>query len=356
MVKAATLAHYLIELGVGPESMVGLCMDKSKWAIVAMMAILQAGGVVVPLGVSHPLARIEVIVKDTKAKIILVDQQQADRIAELAKVQLRSSHFQLITIASRLLTLLPAKHETPNTIVTPDNAAWVVYTSGSTGVPKGVILEHSALCTSMRAGGARFGMGSDTRTIQFAAHTFDAVIQDYMTLIWGGTVCIPSESDRMNDLAGVMRSMDVNFANLTSTVARLITPAEVPKLRIMVLAGEPVQAGVVEKWHENVNILNAMGPSECSINATCYGPTDPSQVPIIGFPIGSRLWVTDVTDSDRLCPIGAPGELLIEGPLLARGYLNDIERTAASFIIDPEFTKILELGLKPGRRMCRTAE
>lgn len=353
--QAATLAYYLAELGVGPETTVSFCMDKSKWAAVAMLAILQAGGVVIPLGTGYPLKRTQGIVQDAHSNIILVDQSQADSLAALADTPL---HPRLIVVGPALIDSLPAKTESPAVTVRTKNAAWVVYTSGSTGVPKGVVLEHAALCTSLRCLGARFAMNTDTRTIQFAAHTFDVVVQDvFATLVAGGTVCIPSEADRMSNLAQAMRSMDVNFASLTSTVARLITPGEVPKLRTLVLLGEPVQTGVVEMWHKHVKVLNAYGPSECSINSTCNGPLkDPSRSSNVGVAMGTRLWITEATNPDQLCPIGIPGELLIEGPQLSRGYLNDTERTNASFITDPAFTRNPILGLEPGRRMYRTGD
>ena len=354
-VKAATLAHHLIGLGIGPESTISLCMDKSLWAVVAMLAILQTGSAVVPLGTSYPLKRAESIVNDAASKIILVDQIQANRLAELANVP---PHPRLIKVDSVFLNSLSSAKRAPTTNVAPRNLAWVVYTSGSTGVPKGVMLEHLALCTSLHHLGSRFGMGIHTRTIQFAAHTFDVAIQDvFATLIWGGTVCIPSEEDRMSNLAGAMRSMDVNFADLTSTVARLITPAEIPSLRTLVLVGEPVQASVVETWHKHVSVLNAYGPSECSINSTCNGPlTNPSQHSNIGLAMGTRLWVTEVTNPNRLSPIGMTGELLIEGPQLSRGYLKDVERTNESFVIDPSFTMNPALDLEAGCRMYRTGD
>ncbi|KAL6232843.1 hypothetical protein BDW75DRAFT_246914 [Aspergillus navahoensis] len=303
--SASTLATHLVELGVGPEVSVPLCMDKSVWAVVYFLAVLQAGGVVVPLGTGHPVPRIASIIRDTQSKLVLVDAQQAERLAELA-----SSHgLTLLPIDPQLLNNLPGA--TPQTCVTPANAAWIVFTSGSTGKAKGVVLTHSNLSTAVKTHSARFGLGSHTRTIQFAAHTFDAVLQDYFTtLVNGGTVCVPSE-------------MNVNFANLTSTVARLLTPEQVPSLELLVLAGEQIQDAVVETWYQHAEVLNVYGPTECSINSTCNGPiSDLAEAQSIGFGMGSRTWIADPTNPNRLSPVATPGELLIEGPA----------RTEAAFI------------------------
>ncbi|RDW69663.1 hypothetical protein BP6252_08683 [Coleophoma cylindrospora] len=349
---ATSLAFYLKnELGVGPEKMVGLCMDKSKWAVVAMLAIMYAGGVVVPLGVAHPLTRISGILEDSASCVVLVDATQHERLVGLKTT--------LISVDARLMEKLSNQNENeiklPLTEVTPRNLAWVVYTSGSTGKPKGVMLEHRALSTSLQAHGSAFGMGINTRTIQFAAHTFDAAIQDiFTTLCKGGCVCIPSEHDRVNNLTMAMVSMDVNFANFTSTVASMLVPEELPSLRTMILAGEAVTPTAVGLWSQHVTIFNSYGPSECSINSSCSKPVkEISQASNVGLPLACCFWVADATDYNYLCPIGAPGELLIEGPIQARGYLNDTEKTNRSFMTDPGFTK--RLGLS-GRRMYRTGD
>ncbi|KAL3429906.1 hypothetical protein BDV09DRAFT_200156 [Aspergillus tetrazonus] len=352
--QATKLSHYLRGLKVGPERMVGLCMDKSKLAGVAMLAILQAGGVVVSLGVNHPLIRIEGIVEDTNVDVILVDEQQRDRLSTIPNVQL------VIVEESLLATSTTKSMEgEPPVNVTPNNAAWVIYTSGSTGRPKGVVLQHRALCSSIRAHGARFKMGPHTRMLQFAAHTFDACIQDYFTtLAFGGVVCVPSEHERMSDLSTAVRKLGVTFATLTSTVARLIDPNDVSAMQQLALVGEPVKADVVKRWLGHVTVLNAYGPSECSIHSTCSEPlTDPKQSAIIGTGMGSRVWVADVRDYNRLCPIGVPGELLIEGPILAREYLNDPQKTGNAFITNPAFLKELDIPCSFNEgRMYRTGD
>ncbi|KAJ5810979.1 hypothetical protein N7447_010495 [Penicillium robsamsonii] len=350
---SSQLAWYLKDLQVGAENMVGVCMDKSKWAGIAMLAILQAGGVVVPLGVAHPMARLTGILEDTRANIILVDAEQRARLSSLPDVK-------LVVVNESLLQTIPAREDTLNARVGPDNAAWVIYTSGSTGKPKGVVLQHRALCSSIKAHGARFGMNSQTRMLQFAAHTFDACIQDYFTtLSWGGVVCVPNEEERMSDFTMAMHRMEVTFATLTSTVARLIHPPDVPSMQQLALVGEPVKADVVKQWLPYVTVLNAYGPSECSIHSSCSEPLiDPKQASIIGTSMGTRLWVVDVDDFNQLCPIGAPGELLIEGPLLAREYLNDEAKTRAAFVFEPSFIQQLNIQSDHGERwrMYRTGD
>ncbi|EPE34341.1 Acetyl-CoA synthetase-like protein [Glarea lozoyensis ATCC 20868] len=351
---ATSLAFHLQhELGVGPEQKVGVCMDKSKWAVVAMLAVMYAGGVVVPLGVAHPLTRIRGILIDSASSVVLVDATQRERLVDL--------HTSLICVDAKLIARLSSQNQKQNQTqklqveVTPGNLAWVVYTSGSTGKPKGVMLEHRALSTALQAHGSAFGMDTNTRTIQFAAHTFDAAIQDiFTTFSKGGCVCIPSEHDRVNNLTKAMASMNVNFANFTSTVASMLVPEELPSLKTMILAGEAVTPTAVGLWSQHVTIFNSYGPSECSINSSCSKPVkEVSQASNVGLPLSCCFWVTNTTDYNSLCPIGAPGELLIEGPIQARGYLNDKEQTNKSFVTDPGFTK--KLGLS-GRRMYRTGD
>jgi non-ribosomal peptide synthetase component F len=235
---ARRLAHHLVNhCGVGPEVTVGLCMDKSRWAVVSILSILMAGGVVVPLGVQQPLTRIETIVKDSKISTILADAAQVRRLAQLEGND--ASPPRLIVVDAELLSELPAL-PVPSTTrpicdsVSPDNAAWIVYTSGSTGVPKGVVLEHKALCSSFHAHGPRVGFGPDTRALQFSAYTFDNCIEDILSVLTvGGFVCVPSEDQRLNALTDTIRRMNVNLLNATPTVASLIQPTDVPMLKTL---------------------------------------------------------------------------------------------------------------------------
>ncbi|KAL6886034.1 hypothetical protein GGI43DRAFT_418555 [Trichoderma evansii] len=346
------LAHHLVGRGVGPEVKIGVCMDKSKWTIVAMLSILRAGGAVVPLGVGHPLARIAGIVQDIAAPIVLVDRGHEQRLDGL------SAHTQMLAVDSFFESppSNPAPSDEPCTSVRSENVAWVIFTSGSTGKPKGVVLEHGGLVTSILAHAPLWGLSPSTRTLQFAAFTFDVSISDVMaTLAFGGCICALSEDDRLSRLNQSASDLRVTYANVTPTVARLLDPKQIPTLKTLVLIGEPVDAGVVDRWNKDAIVINGYGPAEASIVFHCSPPIlDPAVAANVGQPIAGGAWVADPDDIGRLVPLGAPGELLIEGPLLSRGYLNDPVKTAAVFVTDPAFVQ--ELGLGHGRRMYRTGD
>ncbi|THC88469.1 hypothetical protein EYZ11_012084 [Aspergillus tanneri] len=347
------LAYHLVEeQGVGPDVMVGLCMDKSKLGAVAMVAILRAGGAVVPLGVQQPLARIEGIMQDAAMPLVLVNQVHEQRLAPLRV------HAQFLAVDAFFEvppSALAITSPEPFTAVRPENVAWVIYTSGSTGKPKGVVLQHGSLATSIFFHGRRLDIQSHDRLLQFAAFTFDAAIQEIITAFaFGACTCLPSEEDRMDRLSAYISEANVTIATLTSTVAALVQPQDAPTVRTMILMGEAVQAKVVDQWIGHANVINAYGPSECCIHSTCQKIPDTSLALNIGTAIAGGTWVVNPASVGQLVPLGAPGELLIEGPLLARGYLNDPVKTAAAFIEDPAFVE--ELGLSPGRRMYRTGD
>ncbi|KAI1333949.1 hypothetical protein F5Y15DRAFT_430188 [Xylariaceae sp. FL0016] len=350
---ALRLAYHLANHHrVKPETTVGLCMEKSRWAIVSILAILMAGGAVVPLGNQQPVPRIATITQDAGLSIILTDSTHAQRLADLEGVSPRL----LIVDAPRVEHLPVPPTGALIDRVKPANAAWVVYTSGSTGVPKGIVLEHQALCSSFAAHGPRVGFGPGTRAFQFSAYTFDNAIEDILSVLsYGGCVCVPSEDQRLNALADTIRSLGVNLVNITPTMASLLEPTDVPLVKTMLLGGETVSPAVVEQWLGRATVINTYGPAECSVDVACSAPMkQPSEAYTIGHPLGVNFWVVSSLDYNRLVPLGMPGELLVEGPHLGRGYINDAEKTKQSFIWDPSF--VSKLGLSSGRRMYRTGD
>jgi amino acid adenylation domain-containing protein len=347
---SARLANHLVAIGIEPEAKIGLSMAKSQWAVVAMLAILRAGATVVPLGIQLPLARVEVIIRDAAIRFVLADEQQMVRLANMET--------DVLTIESSFLSDLASTFIGSCTTRQPksSDSAFIIYTSGSSGVPKGVVLEHGTLSASAQAHGTAFGLNTGSRVLQFAAYTFDVSIQEnFTTLYYGGCVCVPSEDERMSNLEGCIAAMGVNFLSLTSTVAEFLDPIKIPTVETLVLLGEPVTHAVLDLWTGHATILNAYGPAECSIHSTCSPPLiHRKHASWIGRPLAGCFWVVDPRDYNRLCPTGVPGELLIEGPFLARGYLNDLAKTKDSFVIDPYFVQQYDLGRN--RRMYRTGD
>ncbi|KAL8877067.1 MAG: hypothetical protein Q9198_004846 [Flavoplaca austrocitrina] len=220
-----------------------------------------------------------------------------------------------------------------------EKAMYVVFTSGSTGEPKGVIVSHGSYCTGAMAHNPYYELGPGSRYLLFGSPAFDLYIHEIVsTLMAGGCICVPSGDDQMGDITGVIRSMDVNTASFTSSFARQIDPQDVPGLKILALVGEALAKDQQEAWADRVCLLNSYGPSECSVITNIHkGVTKSSDTTNIGPVIAGSGWIVDRNDHDRLLPLGAPGELLIEGPLLGRGYLNDPEKTAAAFIENPRW-------------------
>jgi amino acid adenylation domain-containing protein/non-ribosomal peptide synthase protein (TIGR01720 family) len=345
------LAIYLMSFGITPETLVPTCFDKSAWTIIAMLAVLKAGGGCVPLDATHPKTALETRVIDTEAQVVLASPERAQIFEDMVPY--------VIPVSRSLLDQLPNDNTGSCTTVQSINPSFVIFTSGSTGQPKGVVLEHRSMVTSADAHGSALGIGPQTRFLQFAAYTFDVSLEEiFTTLMRGGCVCVPSDHDRFNSLTGAINELNAHFMHLTPTVATLLQPSDVLTIKEIVVGGEALTKNVVEIWGKSIPVHNTYGPSECSISSTHNGNAGTSEdVCNIGRSIGSVSWVVDPSDHDRLVPVGCVGELLIEGPILARGYLNDREKTAKSFIENPAWVANDPNGSdRSPRRMYKTGD
>ena len=251
------LAHYLVELNVGPEMFVPTCFDKSAYTIVAMLAVLKAGAAAVPLDATHPRAPLELRVRDVQAQVVLAAPSRAQMFYEMVP--------NVVTVDREFLSRLPAINHEACPSVTPMNPCFIIFTSGSTGKPKGVVLEHRAIVTSGRATGDAYSFGPTSRVLQFAAYTFDNSLEEiFITLMRGGCVCVPSEHDRFNNLAEAINTLEVNFMDITPTVAGFLRPSDVPELKGLALGGEPLTKENIEVWGKDVELHCCYGPSEVS--------------------------------------------------------------------------------------------
>ena len=326
---AQKLAGYLNLFGVGPETYVCLCFEKSAYTIVSMLAVLKAGGAFVALDPMHPIPALELRIKETEAQVILT--------SPCYKAIFSGMDTNVAAVDKGFLDRLRGRRYSLQIPAAPHNSCCVIYTSGSTGRPKGVVLEHRALVTSSRAHGTALNVERGTRFLQFSSYTFDNNLEEiFTTLMRGGTVCVPSDHDRMNDLATAATTLNANFMDLTPTVATYLDPSKMPTIKGMALGGEALTKAVLDVWGGKVQIHNQYGPSECSINAAhrtdILKSSDPTS---IGRSVGSVSWLVNPSNHDELVAIGCEGELLIEGPILSRGYLRDSEKTSKAFIENP---------------------
>ncbi|KAL4954838.1 acetyl-CoA synthetase-like protein [Aspergillus filifer] len=338
-IQSTYLARRLARQGVTRNKFVGLYFHKSRWTVVAQLAVLKAGGAITMLDPSHPPQRLRRICDMIEPACILVyDKRQAMDIA---------LNIPIVGLEDILNNMEVSEDHMPfKTETTRTDAMFSIATSGTTGTPKIMIIEHGAFMASAQSFVPRFGLNQASRVIQFTGYSFDAVYIDHLgTLLAGGCICIPSPSDRDNRLAKVMTDMRVNWAILTTSVIQVLSPSAVPSLRTLVQAGEPMTQGIVDTWAPHVRLLNGYGPSECTIISCIKDAFSTGTSPgNIGYSSGCVCWITDPDNIERLVPIGAEGELIIEGPILARGYLNDPERTAKAFVERPSWLRAIRQG------------
>jgi amino acid adenylation domain-containing protein len=342
------LAQHLLSLGVGPEVFVPFYIEKSAWSVVVMLSILKAGGAFVPIDLGHPLSRLEEIVQQVGVKVLFVSPQGPSSIPGIESI---------IQVSPAMEHWLPEATSLSQVKVKPSNASYIMFTSGSTGKPKCVVMEHAAASTSMVRQRERMRFGSTTRAFQFASFSFDVSLLEILTpLIHGGCVCMPSERERVDGLAQAMAAMNVNWSCMTNTVARLLRPDDVPCLVTMFCGGEKLTEDVCQKWAPKLNFNQGYGPTEACIVCTMRPmPPGRSDVHNIGTSISSLSWVVHRDDHHCLLPVGSIGELLVEGPILARGYLNDPETTANAFIENPAWTVQKGASVRP-RRLYKTGD
>jgi fusarinine C synthase len=339
------LGHKIRQMGFPPRTPVLLCFEKSLWTSVAVLAVMKAGYAFVLTDPVQPEGRLKTIATEIDATLILTSAtycQIGSKIAPSA---------QTLAVDAELAEKLNTEPVDDLPPVSGDSTMYIIFTSGSTGKPKGVVITHENYTSGAVRRAEIVGYREHTRVLDFASYAFDVSIDCMLcTLALGGCICIPSEEDRVNDLSGVIRKMEVNMVHTTPSVARILDPDIISTLEVLGLGGEAIPPQDASEWRQQTRVVIAYGPSECTVgcafnNNVVIGGSYTS----LGKGVGGRLWVVDPTDHNRLLPVGETGELLVEGPIVGRGYLNEPEKTQAVFIQDPDW---LQDGFKsiPGRR------
>ncbi|KAJ3544059.1 hypothetical protein NM208_g3252 [Fusarium decemcellulare] len=327
-----SLSAYLIEYGVQPGQLIPVLFEKSMWTPVVMLAILKAEAAFVLLDTSLPEERLRVISRQVGSDLIVTSIKNKTMGASLAQ--------HVIEVGPNIIdiTLRPRTHSLPRPTQLAHSPMFVIFTSGSTGTPKGVMLSHANFCSQIEHQAEILAYRQDSRVFDYAAYSFDAAVHNVFTT-WavGGCLCIPSDDDRKGDITQVMADMLVTMADLTPTVARLLEPSALPLLKTLTFSGEAVSVDDAKRWWGHADVVNAYGPAEAGISTIKHDCQSPGDAVSIGFGAGLTTWIVHPDDSDTLLPPGVVGELLLEGPLVGQGYLNDPNKTAASFINNPSW-------------------
>ncbi|MGL6345201.1 MAG: non-ribosomal peptide synthetase, partial [Waterburya sp.] len=310
-------------------------MERSLSMIIAILAVLKAGGAYIPLDPTYPVERLNYMLQDTQASILLT-QASLNLDLDLSQQQIKIIYLDQFTYSHSLNNNLPLA-----SLVTPDDLAYVIYTSGSTGKPKGVQIEHhTAVNILMAMVDGKPGITAQDTLLSVTTICFDiSVVEIFLPLMVGGKLIIASRQATVDgqQLAQILKQFDVTFMQATPVTWQLLLAAGwqgSPKLKI-VSGGEPLSKELGERLLPKcAQLWNVYGPTEATIWSSAYQVTSLKTPISIGRPLNNVKYY--ILDSHlRPLPIGVPGELYIGGDCLARGYLKRPELTAAKFIKDP---------------------
>ncbi|HEX8151320.1 MAG TPA: amino acid adenylation domain-containing protein, partial [Pyrinomonadaceae bacterium] len=344
--RANRLAHHLSGLGVGPESLVGVCLGRSEALPVGLLGVLKAGGAYVPLDPEYPRERIRLTLGDAGVKVLLTEESLLGALPEGAAAVVC-----LERDAGAIARASAENPSAPSVKVADGNLAYMIYTSGSTGRPKGVAIEHRSAAALLHWSRETFSAEELTRVLASTSVCFDlSVFELFAPLCVGGSVVVAQNALELPALGGA----GVTLVNtVPSAMAELVRAGGVPDSVLTVnLAGEPLKRALVEDVYERTNagrVWNLYGPSEDTTYSTFAlvergAPGEPT----IGRPVANtRAYVLD--QHLRPVPAGVAGELYLGGAGLARGYHGRPSLTAERFIPDP-------FSSAPGARLYRTGD
>lgn len=331
---ANQLAHQLLLVHKSaPGSMIGVCMQRSAWQLISMLAIMKAGAVYVPFDIHLPESRWQFMLADANIRLMITDAATQARFAPVVPT---------VAIEQDLLSasaIFPV--DNPSPLSTSDDLAYVIYTSGTTGQPKGVPIKHIGVVNMATEQVRRFGINATDRVAAFANVTFDAAVSEVLMALYAGAVVVVTDDRLIKDTSELLnewRRQQVSVVTLPPAYLRILPPEALRFLRVLITAGEPADPATAVHYSSFLEYYNAYGPTENSVCTTIYrvAPDGPGfrRLPI-GSPIANtRIYILD--DQYQPVPIGVIGRLFIAGIGLSPGYLNRPDLNREKFILLPE--------------------
>jgi amino acid adenylation domain-containing protein len=349
--RANQVAHYLTKLGVGPEVLVGVCMERSFEMVIGLLGILKAGGAYVPLDPEYPRERLAFMLEDCRVRVLLTQKRLVENLPGYAG--------QLVCLDSDWQAIVSESGENPGSAGAAENVAYVIYTSGSTGRPKGVVISHGALCNHMRWMQDQFPLSGGDRVVQKTPFSFDASVWEFFAPLISGVPLVMARPGGHRDtgyLATLIAQGKVTvFQLVPSLLSMFLEEEEVDQcrcLRRVFCGGEAVSVELQDRVSQRlgVDVHNLYGPAEATIDATFW--SRPRETNLRSVPIGRPVSNTQIylLDADwNPVPVGITGEIYLGGQGLARGYWNRPGLTAERFLPNP-------FSAEPGSRLYRTGD
>ena len=321
--KANQVAHYLRQnYQIEPDTLIGICVERSLEMIIGLLGILKAGAAYVPIDPNYPEDRIQLIIQDSGISVFLTQSFLENKLPLSQFISLDEFNFE--SFSSQNLT--PQSQ--------PNHLAYVIYTSGSTGRPKGVMIEHQGLTNMTLAWANKWQVYSQSRVLQMSSFSFDmSVAEISITLAKGACLYLIKKEMLLSGeaLLNFLSQKQISHILLSPSLLSIVSNSPLPALKTITVGGEACSAELVNKWEKGRNLFNGYGPTESTVCTTVALCHPNGKTPPIGKPLANlRVYILD--NNQQILPPGIPGELCIAGVGLARGYLNRPDLTAEKFI------------------------
>ena len=353
--RANQLAHYLRKQGVGPEVLVGICIERSLEMVIGLLGVLKAGGAYVPLDPEYPKDRLAFMLEDSQAPVLLTQEKLASEfrnsIPTMCHIICLDSEWKIVSQESK---------RNPLSGVTAKNMAYVIYTSGSTGKPKGVVIPHQAICNHMFWMLETFSLNQTDKVLQKTPFSFDASVWEFYAPLLAGARLVMAQPGGHQDseyLINVIMEQKVTILQLVPSLLQLLLEQEkfekCHSLKRVFCGGEALSVDLQDRYFQKsikADLYNFYGPTEASIDTVVWRCRRNGQTGLV--PIGRPITNTQTYILNSYLspvPVGIPGELHLGGNSLGRGYLNRSELTAEKFIPNP-------FSDEPGARLYKTGD
>ena len=340
--RANRLARHLRGLGVGPDTRVALCVERSVEMVVGLLAVLKAGGAYVPLDPSYPIERLSYMVEDSAPCVVLTH----GLVAQNVHVALSGCDVPVLLVDGQ--AELWADDSAGNLArgeLTAGHLAYVIYTSGSTGAPKGVMVEHRSVCNVLCWSQETYALGPHDVVLQKTPYSFDASIHELLWPLVTGAKLVLARADGHRDatyLAEIIGAQGITVLKLVPSLLHLLLEMGAERctsLKFVISGGEALRGSVAQRFREclpGAQLFNMYGPTETTVDVTawaCTSETLPENIPI-GRPV-ANTYIYILDENRQPLPMGVTGDLYIGGVQVARGYLNRPGLTAERFVASP---------------------